>query len=249
MSTGLELDLPAWPNVDFAAFGETETVPLSRIQKLGARYLARNWVAIPHVTHHDDVDITELETLRKKLCDESGVKVTLLAFLIKAVASGLRAFPSFNASLDASRQNLVLKKYFHVGFAVDSPKGLVVAVIRDCDQKNVVQLAQEISSLSLAAREKGLPLTDMSGGCMTVSSLGHIGGTGFTPILNAPEVAILGVMKAQWKPVRESGGTGWRLMLPVSLSYDHRVLNGADVARFVVHLGEVLGSPGTLELQ
>lgn len=248
MSNTFELDLPAWPKVDFAAFGETETVSLSRIQKLAAGYLSRNWVAIPHVTHQDEADITELDVLRKKLSEKSGVKITFLPFLIKAVATGLKRFPSFNASLDASGQNLVLKKYFHVGFAVDSPKGLVVAVLRDCDQKSVLDLAMEIADVTTRAREKGLPMTEMVGGCMTVSSLGHIGGTSFTPIVNAPEVAILGVTKAQWKPHLKPDGFGWRLMLPMSLSYDHRVLNGTDAARFAVHVAEALAQPEEFEL-
>jgi pyruvate dehydrogenase E2 component (dihydrolipoamide acetyltransferase) len=248
MSHTLELALPPWPDVDHAAFGETERVPLSRIQKLGAGYLARNWVAIPHVTHQDEADITALEVLRKRLSEESGVKVTLLPFLIKAVAAGLERFPNFNASLDADGQSLVLKKYFHVGVAVDTPKGLIVAVLRDCDGKSVVELASEIATMTAKARDKGLPMTDMVGGCMTVSSLGHIGGTSFTPIVNAPEVAILGVTRAQWKPHREAEGMGWRMMLPLSLSYDHRVLNGADAARFAVHIAGMLAKPDDFKL-
>lgn len=248
MSHTLELALPPWPDVDYAAFGEIETVPLSRIQKLGAGYLARNWVTIPHVTHQDEADITALESVRKRLSEESGVKVTLLPFLIKAVAAGLARFPAFNASLDADGQTLVLKKYFHVGFAVDTPKGLIVPVVRDCERKSVVELASGIAALGARARDKGLPMADMVGGCMTVSSLGHIGGTGFTPIVNAPEVAILGVMRAQWKPQREGDGMSWRLMLPLSLSYDHRVLNGADVARFAAHLADMLAKPESFPL-
>lgn len=248
MSHTLELALPPWPDVDHAAFGDIEKVPLSRIQKLGAGYLARNWVTIPHVTHQDEADITELESVRKRLSEESGVKVTLLPFLIKAVAAGLARFPGFNASLDADGQTLVLKKYFHVGFAADTPKGLIVPVLRDCERKSVVELANEIAMLSAKARDKGLPMADMVGGCMTVSSLGHIGGTSFTPIVNAPEVAILGVMRAQWKPHREGEGMSWRLMLPLSLSYDHRVLNGADVARFAAHLAQMLAKPESFPL-
>ena len=171
-----QLDLPPWPEVDFSVFGEVESVPLSRIQKLTAGYMSRNWVAIPHVTHNDDADITDLEIYRKQLA-EQGNKVTPLAFIAKALVAGLKQFPKFNASLDASGQNLVLKKYFHVGIAIDTPAGLLVAVIRDCDKKDVKTLADEIVSISLRAREKGLPMSDMMGGCMTISSLGSIGGT------------------------------------------------------------------------
>ena len=245
-TTGLSLDLPAWPEVDFAAFGEVESVPMSRIQKLTAGYLSRNWVAIPQVTHHDDADITALDDCRARLAQQTGGRVTPLAFIIKALVEGLRAFPRFNASLDASGKNLVLKKYFHVGVAVDTPAGLLVAVIRDCDKKGVVQVAAEIGAVSARAREKGLPMADMVGGCMTVSSLGHIGGTAFSPIINAPEVAILGVTKAQWKPQRAGDAIGWRLMLPLSLTYDHRVINGADAARFVVHVAAALAQPDLL---
>lgn len=243
---GLSLDLPAWPEVDFAAFGEVESVPLSRIQKLTAGYLSRNWVAIPQVTHHDDADITSLDACRARLAQQTGARVTPLAFIVKALVDGLRAFPRFNASLDARGQSLVLKKYFHVGIAVDTPAGLLVAVVRDCDKKGVVQLAAEIAAVSARAREKGLPMADMVGGCMTVSSLGHIGGTAFSPIINAPELAILGVTKAQWKPQRVGDTIDWRLMLPLSLTYDHRVINGADAARFVVHVAAALAQPDSL---
>lgn len=248
MSTpsGLHVDLPPWPEVDFAAFGETETLPLSRIQKLTAGYLSRNWLAIPQVTHHDEADITNLDACRTRLADESGARVTPLAFIVKALVEGLREFPRFNASLDASGQNLIVKKYFHIGVAVDTPSGLLVAVIRDCDRKGVVELAGEIGSVSARARQKGLPMGDMVGGCMTVSSLGHIGGTAFSPIINAPEVAILGVTKAQWKPRRDGDAIDWRLMLPLSLTYDHRVLNGADAARFAVFVADVLSRPESL---
>lgn len=247
MSASFEFNLPAWPEVDFTPFGEIETVPLSRIQKLTGTYLSRNWVAIPHVTHHDEADITALEPYRKHLGETAGRKITLLPFLMKAIASGLQRFPHFNASLAADGQSLVLKKYIHLGMAVDTPKGLLVAVIRDCDRKTVSQLAEETAETSARAREKGLPMADLVGGCMTVSSLGHIGGTGFTPIINAPEVAILGVCKAQWKPCKgDDGGIEWRLMLPLSLSYDHRVINGADAARFVTHLADVLARPQAL---
>jgi pyruvate dehydrogenase E2 component (dihydrolipoamide acetyltransferase) len=243
---GLRLDLPPWPNVDFSLFGEVETVPLSRIQLLTAGYLARNWVAIPHVTHHDEVDITALEAFRKRLSTDSGVKLSALPFIVKAMAGLLMSMPKFNASLDATGKQLILKKYAHVGIAVDAPSGLLVAVVRDCDKKGVLQIAQETAEMASRARQKGLPMKDMVGGCMTVSSLGHIGGTAFTPIVNAPEVAILGVTKAQWKPQRPAeGGAGvnWRLMLPISLSYDHRVINGADAARFTAALAATLARP------
>ncbi|UCV23626.1 2-oxo acid dehydrogenase subunit E2 [Ferribacterium limneticum] len=245
-SSCFSLDLPSWPEVDFSAFGETEVQPLSRIQKLTAGYLARNWVAIPQVTHHDEADITDMETYRKRLAEETGVRVTSLAFVVKAVVSGLQQFPRFNASLDASGENMVLKKYFHIGIAVDTPAGLLVAVIRDCDKKSVQQLAAEIAAVSTRAREKGLPMSDMVGGCMTISSLGGIGGTAFSPIINAPEVAILGVTKSEWKPRRDGEGIDWRLMLPLSLTYDHRVINGADAARFTVHVASALRQPELL---
>ena len=241
-----QLDLPPWPEVDFSAFGEVESVPLSRIQKLTAGYMSRNWVAIPHVTHNDDADITELETYRKQLAEQTGVKVTPLAFIVKALVAGLKQFPKFNASLDATGQNLVLKKYFHVGIAIDTPSGLLVGVVRDCDKKDIKTLAADIASISTRAREKGLPMSDMVGGCMTISSLGSIGGTSFSPIINAPEVAILGVTKSVWKPARKGNDIDWRFMLPLSLSYDHRVINGADAARFCVAVGEALKKPQDL---
>ncbi|PTB21762.1 dihydrolipoamide acetyltransferase [Trinickia symbiotica] len=232
--------------MDFAAFGETETVPLSRIQKLTAGYLSRNWLAIPQVTHHDEADITSLDAFRARLAEDTGARVTPLAFIVKALVEALRQFPRFNASLDASGQNLIVKKYFHIGVAVDTPSGLLVAVIRDCDKKGVVELAGEIGAVSSRARQKGLPMGDMVGGCMTVSSLGNIGGTAFSPIINAPEVAILGVTKAQWKPLRDGDAIDWRLMLPLSLTYDHRVINGADAARFAVFVADVLSRPESL---
>ncbi|MEX3957403.1 pyruvate dehydrogenase E2 component (dihydrolipoamide acetyltransferase) [Trinickia symbiotica] len=245
-SSGLYGDLPPWPEVDFAAFGETETVPLSRIQKLTAGYLSRNWLAIPQVTHHDEADITSLDAFRARLAEDAGARVTPLAFIVKALVEALRQFPRFNASLDASGQSLIVKKYFHIGVAVDTPSGLLVAVIRDCDKKGVVELAGEIGAVSSRARQKGLPMGDMVGGCMTVSSLGNIGGTAFSPIINAPEVAILGVTKAQWKPLRDGDAIDWRLMLPLSLTYDHRVINGADAARFAVFVADVLSRPESL---
>jgi pyruvate dehydrogenase E2 component (dihydrolipoamide acetyltransferase) len=246
-STTLPFDLPALPETDFSVFGSVEQIALSRIQKLTSTYLLRNWVTIPHVTHHDEADISELEALRKQLNLEKGVKVTPLAFQIKALVETLKSFPLFNASLDALGQNLILKKYFHIGVAIDTPKGLLVAVIRDCDKKTVLELAVELATVSQLAKSKGLPMADMQGGCMTISSLGGIGGTAFTPIINAPEVAILGVTKAQWKPHRGAqDGIDWRLMLPLDLSYDHRVINGADAAQFLVCLAQQLRQPTLL---
>ena len=236
-------DLPAWPAVDFAAFGEVELKPLSRIQGLTAGFLSRNWLSIPHVTHQDDADITAIEALRATLAP----RPSALAFFAKALVSGLKAFPQFNASLDASGRNLVLKKYFHIGIAIDTPRGLVVGVVRDCDRKPLAEVGADISALSAKARGRGLPMSDMEGGCISISSLGGIGGTGFTPIVNAPEVAILGIVKAEWKPRRGTDDAiEWRLKVPLSLSYDHRVINGADAARFLRHLDEVLAEPERL---
>lgn len=237
------------PGVDFSVFGPVEKTPLSRIQLIGARMMVQNWTSIPHVTHHDEADITELEVLRKDLgVRHAPVKITPLPFLIKAVVASLREFPRFNASLDADGRTLVLKKYFHVGIAVDTPAGLLVAVIRDCDSKSLLTIAQEAAALSAKARSKGLTMAEMSGGCFTISSLGSIGGTGFTPIINAPEVAILGVTSSQWKPSRGADGHSidWRLMVPLSLSYDHRVINGADAARFTRFLAGQLQNPAVL---
>jgi pyruvate dehydrogenase E2 component (dihydrolipoamide acetyltransferase) len=236
--------LPPWPSVDFAAFGEVEVQPLPRIQALTAGFLTRNWQLIPHVTHHDDADITALEALRRGM---ETARPSPLAFFAKALVSGLKAFPQFNASLDATGRNLALKKYFHIGIAIDTPRGLVVGVVRDCDRKSVAEIAGDIAALSEKARARGLPMTDMEGGCMSISSLGAIGGTGFTPIVNAPEVAILGITKAEWKPRRAADdGMEWRLKAPLSLSYDHRVINGADAARFLRHLDDVLAKPEQL---
>lgn len=241
------LELPPWPQVDFSEFGEIETKPVSRVQKLVGSFLSRNWVSIPHVTHNDEVDISALEEFRKTFsAQHPETKITPLIFLIKAAVAGLKKFPQFNASLDGTGKNLVLKKYFHIGVAVDTPGGLLVPVIRDCDKKGVVELANEVAAISAKARTKGLSLPEMSGGCFSISSLGGLGGTSFTPIINAPEVAILGVTKSQMKPRLIDGQTAWRLMLPFSLSYDHRVINGADAARFVTYLGEVLAEPQTL---
>ncbi|MBB5209202.1 dihydrolipoyllysine-residue acetyltransferase [Chiayiivirga flava] len=236
------LNLLPWPKVDFAKFGEVETTPLSRIKKISGANLARNWAMIPHVTQHDDADITEMEAFRKKLGEEQkDVKVTPLVFLIKAVVAGLKKFPDFNASLDATGENLVRKKYFHIGIAVDTPDGLVVPVIRDCDRKGLLELATELGEVSKKARDKKLGPADMSGGCFSISSLGGIGGTGFTPIINAPEVAILGVSKSSMKPVWNGKEFDARLILPLSLSYDHRVIDGAQAARFTAYLAQVLG--------
>jgi pyruvate dehydrogenase E2 component (dihydrolipoamide acetyltransferase) len=236
------LNLLPWPVVDFARFGEIESKPLSRIKKLSGANLARNWAMIPHVTQHDLADITELEAFRKKLVDENkDLKVTPLVFQIKALVAALKKFPQFNASLDASGENLVLKKYFHVGIAVDTPEGLVVPVIRDCDRKGLLELATELGTLSAKARERKLGPAEMSGGCISISSLGGIGGTAFTPIVNAPEVAILGVSKAAMQPVWDGKEFKPRLLLPLSLSYDHRVIDGADAARFTAYLAQQLG--------
>ena len=240
---GAVLNLLPWPRVDFAKFGEIETKPLSKIKKISGANLARNWVIIPHVTQHDDADITELETLRvaiNKENEKAGIKLTMLGFLIKAVVSALKKYPDFNASLDASGENLVLKKYFHIGFAADTPNGLVVPVLRDADKKGVIEIATETAELAKKAREGKLGPAEMSGGCFSISSLGGIGGTGFTPIVNAPEVAILGVSKSQTKPVWDGKAFQPRLILPLSLSYDHRVIDGASAARFTAYLAQAL---------
>jgi len=241
---GAGLNVLPWPQIEFSKFGETEARPLSRIKKLSGANLARNWVMIPHVTQFEDADITDLEALRialNKENEKAGIKVTLLAFLIKACVAALQKFPDFNASLDASGENLVLKKYFHIGFAADTPNGLVVPVIRDCDKKGVLDIAQEMSALAKKAREGKLTPAEMSGGCFSISSLGGIGGTAFTPIINAPEVAILGVSRSSTKPVWNGTEFAPRLILPLSLSYDHRVIDGAAAARFASHLAQLLG--------
>jgi pyruvate dehydrogenase E2 component (dihydrolipoamide acetyltransferase) len=234
------LQLIPWPQVDFAKFGPVEVQPRSRINKISGANLARNWAMIPHVTQFDEADITEMEAFRKKLGEENkDVKVTPLVFLIKAAVAALKKFPNFNASLDG--EELVLKKYFHIGIAVDTPDGLVVPVIRDADRKGLLELSRELAELSAKAREKKLAPADMQGGCFSISSLGGIGGTAFTPIINAPEVAILGVSRSATKPVWNGGEFAPRLMLPLSLSYDHRVIDGAAAARFTSYLGQVLG--------
>ncbi|MGI8894628.1 MAG: dihydrolipoyllysine-residue acetyltransferase [Casimicrobiaceae bacterium] len=242
---GGSLNLLPWPQVDFAKFGPVETKALSRIKKISGAYLARNWVMIPHVTQFDEADITDLEALRVALNKENekaGVKLTLLAFLIKASVAALKKFPDFNSSLVAAPDGdaLVLKQYFHIGFAADTPNGLVVPVIKNADQKGVLQIAQEMTELSGKAREGKLAPADMQGGCFSISSLGGIGGTAFTPIINAPEVAILGVSKGATKPVWNGREFAPRIVLPLSLSYDHRVIDGAAAARFTTYLSGLL---------
>ena len=240
-SLGGGIDLLPWPKVDFTKFGDITSKPLSRIKKISGANLHRNWVMIPHVTNNDEANITELEALRVTLNKEnekSGIKVTMLAFLIKAVVAALKKFPEFNASLDGD--NLVMKQYFHIGFAADTPNGLVVPVIRDADKKGILQLAAESSELAKKARDGKLAPAEMQGGCMSISSLGGIGGTHFTPIINAPELAILGVSKSYMKPVWDGKQFVPQLTLPLSLSYDHRVIDGAAGARFNAYLGSLL---------
>ncbi|MGE0582244.1 MAG: dihydrolipoyllysine-residue acetyltransferase [Steroidobacteraceae bacterium] len=240
---------PAVPVVDHAAFGAIEVKPLGRIQKISSARLHASWVNLPHVTQFDQADITELEATREQLkakAAKSGVKLTPLAFIVRACVRTLQHFPQFNTSLDESRQNLVYKKYFHVGFAADTPNGLLVPVVRDADRKDVYEIARALAELSAKAREGKLPATEMQGGSFTISSLGGIGGTAFTPIINAPEVAILGVSRASQQPVYREGGFVPRLMLPLSLSYDHRVIDGADAARFTTYLAAQLADPQAL---
>ncbi|WP_374348046.1 dihydrolipoyllysine-residue acetyltransferase [Thermomonas sp.] len=246
VAAGGGLSLLPWPKVDFAKFGAIESKPLSRIQKISGANLARNWAMIPHVTQFDEADITALEELRVSFNNENakaiaagkGSKLTMLAFLIKACVAVLQKYPTFNASLDGD--NLVLKQYFHIGFAADTPNGLVVPVLRDADQKGVAQIAREMGELAALARDGKLKPEQMQGGCFTISSLGGIGGTKFTPIINAPEVAILGVSKSEIKPVWDGKAFQPKLMLPLSLSYDHRVIDGAAAARFTSYLGQLL---------
>ena len=238
---GGELNLLPWPKVDFTKFGPVDPKPLSRIKKISGANLHRNWVMIPHVTNNDEADITELEALRVQLNKEhekAGVKFTMLAFVIKAVVSALKKFPTFNASLDGD--NLVFKQYYNVGFAADTPNGLMVPVIRDADKKGLVDIAKEMAELSKAAREGKLKPDQMQGGCFSISSLGGIGGTHFTPIINAPEVAILGLYRSAMKPVWDGKQFVPRLTMPLSLSYDHRVIDGAEAARFNAYLGAIL---------
>ncbi len=240
---GVGLDLAPWPEVDFAKFGPVENAPLSRVQKISGPALHRNWVSIPHVTQFDDADITELEAFRKEQtvrAEKDGVKLTLLSFLVKATVAALKAFPQFNASLAPGNSALVLKKYYHIGVAVDTPEGLVVPVLRDVDQKGVIEIARELTELSRRTRERKIKAADLQGGSFSISSLGGIGGTAFTPIINAPEVAILGVSRAALRPVWNGSAFAPRLMLPLSLSYDHRAIDGASGARFITHLSGVL---------
>ncbi|WP_084199885.1 dihydrolipoyllysine-residue acetyltransferase [Noviherbaspirillum autotrophicum] len=242
--TGVGLDLLPWPSLDFSKFGATELQPLSRIKKISGPNLHRNWVMIPHVTQFDEADVTDLEEFRKDsnaAMAKSGVKLTMLAFVIKACVAALKKFPAFNASLDEKGENLILKQYYNIGFAADTPNGLVVPVIKDTDKKGISQIAQEMGDLSAQARDGKLKPADMQGASFTISSLGGIGGTAFTPIINAPEVAILGLSKSAIKPVWDGKQFAPRLMLPLSLSYDHRVIDGAMGARFTVYLAEVLG--------
>ncbi|PMR71210.1 dihydrolipoyllysine-residue acetyltransferase [Halomonas heilongjiangensis] len=241
-TAGGGLDLLPWPKVDFTKFGPVETKPLSRIKKISGANLHRNWVQIPHVTNHDEADITDLEAFRvqfNKANEKAGIKVSMLAFMIKAAVASLKQFPEFNASLDGD--NLILKQYYHIGFAADTPHGLVVPVIRDADQKGVAEIAQEMGALAKLARDGKLKPDQMQGGCFTISSLGGIGGLYFTPIINAPEVAIMGVCRSYWKQVSPDGKQSeWRFVLPLSLSWDHRVIDGAAAARFNVHFANLL---------
>lgn len=241
--SGVGLDLLPWPKVDFAKFGPVEAKPLSRIKKISGANLARNWVMIPHVTNNDEADITELEAFRVQTNAEaakakSDVKVTMLAFVIKAVVAALKKFPEFNTSLDGD--NLVYKQYYNIGFAADTPNGLVVPVLKDADKKGILQISQEMGDLAKKARDGKMGPADMTGGCFSISSLGGIGGTSFTPIINAPEVAILGLSKSAMKPVWDGKQFVPRLTLPMSLSYDHRVIDGAAAARFNAYLAQVL---------
>ncbi|HKK54812.1 dihydrolipoyllysine-residue acetyltransferase [Marinobacter sp.] len=236
------LDLLPWPKVDFSKFGPVESKPMSRIKKISGANLHRNWVKIPHVTNHDEADITDLEAFRvqfNKENEKAGIKVSMLAFMIKAAVASLKKFPEFNSSLDGD--NLIYKQYYHIGFAADTPNGLVVPVIRDADQKSVPEIAQEMGALAKLARDGKLKPDQMQGGCFTISSLGGIGGHYFTPIINAPEVAIMGVCRSYWKHVSPDGKqSDWRFTLPLSLSWDHRVIDGAAAARFNVHFANLL---------
>ena len=250
-SQGGGLGVEAMPEIDFSQFGKIEIQQLTRINKLTGKFLHRNWVTVPHVTQFDEADITELEKFRQQLNEENqkqGIRVTVLVFLMKALVSALKEFPRFNSSLDHSGETLVLKQYINIGVAMDTPDGLVVPVIRDCDRKTLTELAVELTETSKRARDKKLSPGDMQGGCITISSLGGIGGTAFTPIVNAPEVAILGVSRSAIKPVYQDGEFIPRLLLPLSLSYDHRVIDGADGARFTSYLSKVLSDTRRLLL-
>ena len=243
--SGVGLDLLPWPSLDFSKFGPTELLPLSRIKKISGPNLHRNWVMIPHVTQFDESDVTDLEQFRVDsnaalAKAKSTVKLTMLAFVIKACVAALKKFPAFNASIDETGANLILKQYYNVGFAADTPNGLVVPVIKDADKKSISQIATEMGELSAQARDGKLSPANMQGANFTISSLGGIGGTAFTPIINAPEVAILGLSKSAMKPVWDGSAFQPRLMLPLSLSYDHRVIDGAMAARFTAYLAEVM---------
>ena len=245
------LGVEPMPEIDYSQFGEIETQALTRINKLTGKFLHRNWVSVPHVTQFDDADITDLEKFRKQLNEENkkeGTRVTVLAFLMKALVSALKEFPRFNSSLDITGENLILKKYVHIGVAMDTADGLIVPVIRDCDRKSLIELAKELTAVSERARAKKISPSDMQGGCISISSLGGIGGKAFTPIVNAPEVAILGVSRSSMQPVYIDGQFVPRLMLPLSLSYDHRVIDGADGARFTTYLSSVLSDTRRLLL-
>ncbi|PCJ86882.1 MAG: dihydrolipoyllysine-residue acetyltransferase [Thiotrichaceae bacterium] len=250
-SQGGGLGVEPMPEIDYSQFGDIDIQALSRINKLTGKFLHRNWVTVPHVTQFDEADITELEKFRKQLNKENekeGIRITVLAFLMKALVSALKEFPRFNSALDHTGENLILKQYINIGVAMDTPDGLVVPVIRDCDRKTLFELAAELIETSQRARDKKLSPADMSGGCITISSLGGIGGTSFTPIVNAPEVAILGVSRSSIKPVYDGKDFAPRLMLPLSLSYDHRVIDGADGARFTTYLSRVLSDTRRLLL-
>lgn len=247
--TVVQFELP--PEIDFASFGEIEVQPLSKIRRLSATHLHRSWVTIPHVTQHDEADITELEEFRAQQKDEAqrrGVKLTLLPFLMKAVVKVIREYPQFGASLDRGGESLIVKKYYHLGIAVDTPEGLVVPVIRDVDRKSAFELAEDLAHMSERARSRKLRPEHLQGGCFTISSLGGIGGTAFTPVVNAPEVAILGVSRSDWRPVWIDDEFTARLMLPLSLSYDHRVIDGAAAVRFTTRLRQILADVRSLVL-
>ena len=250
-SGGAGLGVEPMPEIDFSQFGEVEIKPLSKINKLTGKFLHRNWVTIPHVTQFDDADITSLEAFRKQLNKEhekEGVKFTMLSFIMKAIAAGMKKYPRFNSSLDPSGENIIMKNYFNVGIAVDTPDGLVVPVVRDVDTKSLVDISIELREISIKARDKKLKPSDMQGGSMSISSLGGIGGTKFTPIVNAPEVAILGVSRAEMKPVWNGSEFEPKLMCPLSLSYDHRVIDGADGARFITYVSQLLADARRLLL-